>query len=559
MKLQKDIVSAIIQTVTNTDNEIQSDVNILSSFLTNDANNQNNTQQTTDLYSYINQDPVFRNIFELYFANILPLGLNKNYYNIDSIELDKVKTKFIEQILTNLNFNDLIIRIVMHLMIYGEVGVMLLDLSDIDKFIQLMQKQGLIVARETFDLKEEITLERDLSYIKNAKQNKTKTGKKPIVVDEEQIVYIKPILIAKNRFTPIKFSHYTLGYIVYGNPYVDDLSAEQSSNSQTQTTNQSSNLLNALIQFAQQNNIVIPQNVLDEIQQKIINAQNVTFVPASMFEHFKLPSIYENGILSVYTPFINALKALRTALLSQVIKAQDILQVRVDVSNITKANVGTYIQAVINQFKNKQYYLDDSIPITTLPTLLTPLTTLFIPTYNNNPAVDLQLINIPFQNDLVNLYEALINDIGIQTGLPPALINKTQQIDEQQHTQINFTFFNKISMIQSYIAKSLTNLLYKLLRSINPDLYASYFGLINISLNKPYTLLFAQFDTVISALQNMYTLFKDTPQALELFGYLYGKDIADKIEIDKLTQLLDDVKGELMKGQKNTNENEFNI
>ena len=548
MKLKTDIINALIQRST-----IQStpDIEIDPTMLNLDKHSDISVyaeQDNASLYEWVQREPILKAIVEIYMTNIAPLGLNKAHYNLEGQNLDVHKTRIVHDILYNLNFDKLLLDIIIHLILYGEVGVLLLDMSDIEKFISLVNKKGFVAMQESFDLKDEILFERDLSYVKLMRDARNRTEaplQKPLKLDIDKISYLKPVIIQKDKFKPIKLSHFVLGYLIYGNPYMEELSIRKPFDKNTEesifngipnneTKTEPNKVLEDLLEYAKKNNIQIPNDLLEEVKKQITEIGTISFVPASVFEHFSLPLIYRRGLIAPMMSFITAIRTVRNSILSQVIKAQDILQVKVDVSNLTKANVGTYLQNVINQFKNRQFHVDDNIPITALPTLITPLVTLFIPTYNNNPSMDIQTTSIPFQQDIINVYETLLKDLSLQTGVSPSLISKDQQLDEQQYAQINFSFFNKIAIVQNAINKHLTNLLFKTLKFINPDLYAHYFGLLNISLHRPYNLILGQLDSDISTLQNLFTLIKEYPEAKNIMEYLFGAEVLDKLTEDTL-------------------------
>jgi len=506
------------------------------------------TQRTSDITEWLDKEPLIRQILETYIANIAPIGLNGKRYRILA-ELETSYIDLLDDILNNYDLDSLIYEIVFKLCVDGSVGILLLDLSSAQDILNNLTKLestssefSVLDLSLEFDLYKQIQLENQTTVLAKTLQalrSKNHTQTKTAVVNVRDLVTrinsIKPVIVHASRIIPITVLKFNIGYLIAGNPYLEDLSAPLNKEQVTiATPHYSKTDLQTIINFLKSKNISVTQQLIKQLQESIKPHEQYTFVPAQNFEYIKLPTPYSNGLIRPFLAFLLALKTIRTALLAQVIKAQTILVIRTETSAITKSRIGEYLQDVINSFRGKLYHVPEDTPISALPNFITPLSVIITPTVNGSNIINFEQLQIPFDAELQTIYEMLRNDFLKQTGLPNIF---QESLDESILTAINFTLYNKITTIQNVINRHLVKLTNKLFSLLHSSLFDIFYGMYSIELHKQYTLLLNQLSELINTLQNLQMTIKNDETIKKLLAELVGSDLVDLLDKDIFVQL----------------------
>lgn len=485
---------------------------------------QHNTTSNEELLNELLQtNGIIKTIYENYLFNIIPKSITNELYiiNIDVFE-DRHHIQDIFDKITE-NFDTLLYKIAHNIIVSGGFGLWIIDKTKIKDILdnKLIKKE---------DINYYINF-MNYDYINNeAINNNIKTENKK---DRHNIDYkknkhvlenIETILVHKTRIKPIKLLNlFTIGYIIAGN-LLEDLSKPYTI---SENKSESAGKIHEFVNILQKLNIKLTHKELKEIKE-FIGESEFTFVPVTDFTFVELPQPYNRGLLINLEWHARLLNIIRALLANHAIKFQDLLIVKVDSSEIAKPKVGEYLQAALTGLKARLYTAENSsMPITSLPNLLSPLQIIFIPTYAGKDAITFETLTLNFNPDLANLLEQVRNDIALDSGIPyPLLVN--DQIDMAILSQLNGLFYQKIVFLQTLIEKGIKEHIDKILYKVDPDMYFALHDLYTFSLNKPVQAIVAQLSDIITNISN-FAMNVDNPKVStiiqRLLKTLLGEDI----------------------------------
>lgn len=475
---------------------------------------------------------IIKTIYENYLFNLVPKSIANELFviNIDVFE-DRHNIQDIFDKITE-NFDTLLYRIAHHVIVSGGFGLWIIDKTKIKDTLEnkLVKRENIdyYINFMNYDYINNETLNHNFKT-ENKKVNKTIDYKKNKLLLEN----IETILVHKSRVKPIKLLNlFTIGYIIVGN-LLEDLSKPY-----TASTNKNEKVekIHEFVAFLQKLNIKLSQKELKEIKD-FIGESEFVFIPVTDFTFVELPPPYSRGLLSNLEWHAKLLNIVRALLANHAIKFQDLLIVKVDSGEITKPKVGEYLQAALTGLKARLYVADNpSVPITSLPNLLSPLQIIFIPTYAGKDAVTFETLTLNFNPDLANLLEQVRNDIALDSGIPyPLLVN--DQIDMAILSQLNGLFYQKIVFLQTQIEKGIKEHIDKILYKVDPDMYFALRDLYTFSLNKPVQAIVTQLSDIITNITN-FAMNVDNPKVnivvQRLLKTLLGEDIVKLFDTAEL-------------------------
>jgi hypothetical protein len=458
------------------------------------------TNQTSITIETLNGNPILQRIFEIYMTNLAPQLYNGDRYIITlDMEIDK---DIVFNLAKSLDLNNIIYEVLSTLIVDGKCYVWLVNYSNIEKLLNV-NKESYVYIENTQDY--------DFAFmqLRNLQNSNKKNENIKVTISNNKFhrhtMLYKAHIVNKTRVKALTLGKLTIAYLVVGNPFTQDLhtpiNREQNNPEREQLLR---NITNALANAIFEGN----EEMLKKIKQDLADhfSENIFLVPVNKIVEFSFPKPYDEGLIKDIISLSNLYNLLIQKIATDIVNERKVLNVTVEVSNLSNAHVSHYLQQALTMFKSELIPVNDIIPAQTFPKFLTPYNILIIPTKNGQKYFNIEGFTPigEYNPNLQSLSDMLQSIIGKVAGLPASHL--IQETETALLGIVSSYFLEKIIMLQEPINQALTKLVLYYMYLLDKDLYYMYAELLKIELTKPVNLIFNTLSEIFSSLSTMQSI-----------------------------------------------------